>query len=219
MRALIFDFDGVLADTEELHRAAFDAVASTLGGACSRADYYGRFLGLPDRDCLAALCAQVGVTPDAQQLDLLVASKRQHFAQLSHTAVLYPGVPETLRRLHQHFLLAIASGAFRDEINAILERHQVRSLFRAVVAMEDVRAGKPAPDPYLQALRALGKQTAAPLSAAHCVVIEDSPHGITAAHAAGMRCVGVTTHHDRTVLAAADAIIASVAELRHEAGD
>jgi HAD superfamily hydrolase (TIGR01509 family) len=145
-----------------------------------------------------------------------VASKRKHFARLSHTAVLYPGVPETLHRLHEHFLLAIASGAFRDEINAILERHQVRSLFRAVVAMEDVRAGKPAPDPFLQALRALGEQTAAPLSAEQCVVIEDSPHGITAAHAAGMRCVGVTTHHDSTVLAAADAIIASVAELRHE---
>jgi beta-phosphoglucomutase len=214
VRALIFDFDGILADTEDLHCAAFHAVALTVGASCSRADYYERFLGLPDRDCLAALCAQAGRTPTARELDVLVAHKRERFAALSRAARLYPGVASTLRYLYDHVLLAVASGAFRDEIDTILERNQVRGLFRSVVAAEDVRVGKPAPDPFLHALRALGEHSRSRLSAAECVVIEDAPHGITAAHAAGMRCIAVTTNHDRTALAAADLIIASVGERR-----
>jgi HAD superfamily hydrolase (TIGR01509 family) len=218
VRALIFDFDGVLADTEDLHCAAFDAVARTIGTACSRADYYGRYLGLPDRDCLAALCAQAGLAPQPAQLDDLLARKRAHFAALAAAAALYPGVADTLRRLHERFILAIASGAFGDEIDAILERQGVRALFTAVVGAEDVRAGKPAPEPFVQALRAINARLRPALVPAQCLVIEDSPRGIEAAHAAGMRCVGVTTNHDRAALAAADAIIAQVSELQWEAG-
>jgi len=219
VRALIFDFDGVLAETEDLHCAAFQDVAATVGASCSRADYYEHFLGLPDRECLAALCARAGHVPTHQALDALVAHKRERYAALSHTAGLYPGVAQVLHDLHTRFLLAVASGAFRDEINAVLQRNQVMSLFRAVVGAEDVSAGKPAPDPFLHALRALAAQSAAPLSAAECLVIEDSPHGITAAHAAGMRCVGVTTSHPRAALAAADVIIAAVSELRGLRGE
>jgi beta-phosphoglucomutase-like phosphatase (HAD superfamily) len=218
----------VLADTEDLHCAAFHAVAMTLGTTCTRADYYARFLGLPDRDCLAALCAQAGIRPEPARLDALVARKRAEFAALSQAATLYPGVADVLARLHEHFVLAVASGAFRDEIDAILERHRVRALFTAVVGADDVRAGKPAPDPFLGALAAINTNLGrapghpatglhAPLTASECVVIEDSPRGIDAARAAGMRCIGVTTNHDAAALGQADAIIESVCHLRPEA--
>jgi beta-phosphoglucomutase len=217
VRTLIFDFDGVLADTEDLHCAAFAAVAATFGGTCPRADYFDRLLGLSDRDCLAALGAGAGVHFDAAQLDELVARKRAQFAVLSQEATLYPGVADTVWRLRKDFILAVASGAFRDEIDAILRRAGVQSLFTVVVGAEDVRAGKPAPDPFLEALCKINERAdlrQAPVSAAQCVVIEDSPRGIAAAHAAGMRCVAVTTNHDRAALAAADAIIEHVRELR-----
>jgi len=217
VRALIFDFDGVLADTEELHCAAFQAAVASVGITLVRDDYFRRYLGLPDRDCLAALCAQAGrrVTP-AEQEELFVR-KRAAFAQVSQDAQLYPGVAETLRRLHPNFTLAIASGAFRDEIEPILRRAGVRDLFAVLVGADDVCTGKPSPEPFLRALEAIRHSNGATVAAAECMVIEDSPNGVRAARAAGMRCVAVTTHHDRAALAAADAIIEHVTQLRPQA--
>lgn len=216
VRALIFDFDGVLADTEALHCAAFQTVAVGIGLTLTRDDYFRRFLGLPDRDCLAALCAQAGRLTTPAELDELCVRKRTEFARLAPTAQLYTGVAGALRRLHAHWTLAIASGAFRDEIEPILERANVRQLFSAVVGAEDVRAGKPAPDPFLRALAAIRGGNGTPIAAAECVVIEDSPNGIIAARAAGMHCVAVTTHHERAALAGADAVIEHVSLLRVE---
>jgi beta-phosphoglucomutase len=216
VRALIFDFDGVLADTEDLHCAAFQDTAAHAGLAFSRRAYYECFLGLPDRACLAAMYERQGMTPTAAQLDALVAYKRQQFAARAQTAGLYPGVADALRRLQQHFILAVASGAFGDEIAAILERAGVLQWFAALVGAEHVRAGKPAPDPFLEALRAIERNAHTTLSPAECLVIEDSPRGIAAAHAAGMRCVAVTTNHDRAALATADVIIEGVSALRPE---
>ncbi len=216
VRALIFDFDGVLADTEGVHCAAFQSALAGVGVVLSHDDYFERFLGLPDRDCLAAACAHAGVDATPARIETLLAHKRAAFARRAQTAGLYSGVAETLRRLHAHFILAIASGAFRDEIEPILERAQVRPLFSAVLGADDVSRGKPAPDPFLCALRALGATHDLQVSAAECIVIEDAPRGIEAAHAAGMRCIAVTTHHDRSALAAADAVITHVNQLRAE---
>jgi len=215
-RAIIFDFDGVLADTEDLHCAAFQAVATSVGADLTLADYHRYYLGLPDRDCLAALCQRHGIPVGRDSLDRLVEQKRKEFGRLAGRASLYPGVTPVLRRLHARFTLAIASGAFRDEIEPILDRSGVRELFAAVVGAEDVRAGKPAPDPFLRALREINRRRRPPLAAAECVVIEDSLHGLAAARAAGMRCVAVTTHHPSDAMTEADAVIDHVSRLRAE---
>jgi len=216
VRALIFDFDGVLADTEELHCAAFQVAAAGVGITLVRDDYFQRYLGLPDRDCLAALCAQAGRRVTPAELEELFVCKRGAFARVSQDAHLYPGVADTLRRLHADFTLAIASGAFRDEIEPILDRAGVRHLFAAVVGADDVRTGKPSPEPFLRALDMIRHSNGATVAAEECMVIEDSPNGVQAARAAGMRCVAVTTHHDRAALATADAIIEHVTQLRAE---
>ncbi len=213
VRAVLFDFDGVLADTEDLHCAAFQAVAPSLGATLSREDYHRDYLGLPDRECLAALSRRGGVPADGAALDELVARKRRHFSRLAGAAGLYPGAVPALRRLHGRFVLAIASGAFRDEIEPILARAGVRELFDAVVGAEDVTAGKPAPDPFLRALREINRRRHLALAARQCVVVEDSLHGIAAARAAGMRCVAVTTHHPAGALGEADAVIEHVGRL------
>jgi beta-phosphoglucomutase len=215
-RAVLFDFDGVLAGTEPLHCAAFAAVASTASLPFSRQDYYDRFLGLPDRACLAALHAAAGRPWSERELDALLARKRAEFARLAQDAALYGGVAATLRRLHAVFILAVASGAWRDEIEPILVRAQVRSLFAAIIGAEDVRAGKPAPDPFLRALEAINRRHGTHLRPADCVVVEDAPLGIAAARAAGMACIAVTTHRDRTALAGADAFVADLNQLQPE---
>jgi len=109
----------------------------------------------------------------------------------------------------------VASGAFRDEIELILNRAGVRQLFVALVGADDVLHGKPAPDPFLAALGAINAHTGCDLAPADCLVIEDSPLGIAAARAAGMHCLGVATHHPPARLAA-DAVIAHLRELRLE---
>jgi HAD superfamily hydrolase (TIGR01509 family) len=216
VQALIFDFDGVLADTEALHCAAFQSAVGELGVQLSRTEYYERFLGLPDRACLTAVCAAAGRRADPGAIDALLVRKRAAFAAIAHNARLYPGVAAVLRRLHAHFIMAIASGAFRDEIDPILAADGVGPLFTAVVGAEDVAAGKPAPDPFLHAWRAVNRAHGDAVPVTACVVIEDSPHGIAAARAAGMRCIAVTTHHGAEALAGADAVIAHVTQLRVE---
>ena|SRR5579862_1787593 len=213
--ALVFDFDGVLADTEGLHCAAYQSVLADIGIQLLPAAYFEHFLGLPDRDCLMAACVREGQTPTAADIETLLAAKRARFAEHAASAALYPGVEAMLQRVHRHFALAIASGAFRDEIEPLLARAGVRALFAAIVGADDVRQGKPAPDPFVAAVQALNRDGVA-VSAAQCVAIEDSPRGIVAAHAAGMRCVAVSTSHRRSELAAADAIIDQVADLRPE---
>ena len=216
VQAVLFDFDGVLADTEHLHCDAFRAVAAHAGVPLSEHDYYQRYLGLPDRECLTALFAAAGRRRTAVELAALLRRKREEFARRMPEAALYPGAAAALRRLHEHFLLAIASGAFREEIAPILERAHVATLFCAVIGADDVHAGKPDPEPYLRALQAINAGQRRPISPAACVVIEDAPLGIRAARAAGMQCIAVTTHHEPAALADADAVIAAVSQLRAE---
>jgi len=212
-RLVIFDFDGVLADTEDLHCEAFLDVLREEGAAFSREDYYQRYLGLPDAACLASALAARGRASDEARVEALVQRKRAAYALRAPRARLYPGAAELVRRLHRRHLLAIASGAFREEITTVLERGEVGDRFAAIVAAEDVARGKPAPDPFLRALAEVNRARDTPLAAAQCLVVEDAPHGIDAAHAAGMRCVAVATNHGRASLAHADAVLGELREI------
>jgi beta-phosphoglucomutase-like phosphatase (HAD superfamily) len=222
--ALIFDFDGVLADTEGLHCAAFQAVAAEIGITLKEKDYYEKYLGLLDADCFKTLLRDASVELDEGSLADLVSRKGRAFAALSQSARLYPGAVETLQQLHRKFLLAIASGAFRGEIEPILEREGVRDLFCAIVGADDIERGKPAPDSFLRVMDLINQAPTTavsgsvrpldrPVRAQNCVVIEDSPRGIAAAHAAGMCCIAVATGHDRAALAEADLIIDEIGAL------
>ena len=214
--AVIFDFDGVLADTEPLHCRAFQFAADSIGQSLSPAEYYGQFLGLTDRECLAALCQRRQVAPTTEIFDSLLQRKRRRYAELLDGATLFAGVAEVLREVRALAVLAIASGAFRDEIGMLLTRAGVADCFAAIVSAEDVQAGKPAPDGFLCALRRINAARAVTITPAQCVVVEDSPRGIAAAQAAGMGCIGVTTTQSRAALAAADVIIDHTRNLRRD---
>lgn len=210
---LIFDFDGVLADTEDLHFAAFAAALGSEGVDLRRDTYYRRYLGLPDEASIETALVDAGRAPSPSALRHLLERKRREYARRAPQARLYPGVAELLRELRLRHLLAVASGAYREEIAVVLERAGVGELFSAVVSAEDVSRGKPAPEPFLCALEAVNRAAARSLGPARCVVIEDAPLGVQAARAAGMRCIAVTTSHDRAALAAADAVIDDVLQL------
>jgi beta-phosphoglucomutase len=208
IRAVVFDFDGVLADSEPLHLAAYQEVFSSLGVELTRVDYYDSYLGYDDEGVFRKLAATHGWRLDDTRLAALIAEKSRVFEHaLSRTDVLYDGAARCIERLAEGFPLGIASGAFRHEIERILERARLRHYFRFIVAAGDTPAGKPSPDPYVRAAELHG---AAPSS---CLAIEDSRWGIESAKAAGLKCIGLATTYPASELTGADCIIQALDEL------
>jgi beta-phosphoglucomutase len=209
IRALIFDCDGTLVDNEPLHFRALVEALRPEGIALTSAEYQA-LTGLPDPDAVRTVLSKAGKDASADRVAALVAAKRAAYARsLAAGAAPVPGVADFLRKAAPTYLLAVASGAWRDEVHPILEGLGVRPLFRAVVTAEDCPKGKPDPAPFLAALAALNASSPAPeppLTARDCLVFEDSPHGVAAARAAGMRSVALTTSHTGDALVDADLV-------------
>jgi HAD superfamily hydrolase (TIGR01509 family) len=208
IRAIVFDFDGVLADSEPLHLATYQEVFSELGVTLTREDYYATYLGLDDEGVFRTIAAAQGWEMDAGRIAALVAQKSRVFDLLiADRNVLYPGAAECVERLGAVFPLGIASGALKHEIQTILTNARLDRHFRFIVASGDTLSSKPAPDPYVQAA-ALHK-----LPAGQCVAIEDSRWGIASAKGAGMKCVGITHTYPAPELATADLVIDALDQL------
>jgi beta-phosphoglucomutase len=215
--AVVFDFDGVLADSEPLHLRGFQAVLHRRGLAVPADDYYDRFLGYNDEDALVAMSEQYGWALSRADVQRIVAEKMKEMARLlASPAVLFAGAAACVRRLGARLPLAIASGAQRDEIELVLRANDLYSEFRAIVASGDTARSKPSPDPYARAVALLqtsGAVADAPEVTARCVAIEDSQWGIQSAQAAGLRCVAITTSYPAAALEGADAVIDRLEEL------
>ena len=214
IRAVIFDFDGVLADTERLHLGAFQEAFGARGWTLAEAAYFERYLGYGDLELIETFTQDHGLSLGEDDRAAIEAAKSEAFrARLASGNVLYPEAAACVMRLGHRFRLAIASGALRAEIVDILNAGDLRRHFPVVVGADDVRHSKPAPDPYLKAAAGLGVDPAV------CVAVEDSRWGIEAARAAGMRTVAITTTLPAAALSAADRIIHSLAELTPDVVD
>ena len=205
LKAIIFDFDGVLADTEPLHFRMFQQVLQEEGLPLSERDYYEKYVGFDDRGCFHAILSAHGRDAAPETIHRLVERKAAvMLGHLTTTRVVYPGAVEFVKSVAGRHRLAIVSGALRHEIELILKTAGMRDDFEHITAAEDVQDGKPAPDGYLHALHSLNRH--APLLASECLVIEDTLFGIQAAHAAGMRCVAIPTTYPPDRLGIADAV-------------
>ena len=217
----MFDFDGVLADSEPLHLRAAQAVLQADGIELNERDYLERYLGYDDAGMFRAIAADQGRTMNEEQIGGLVDAKTKAWMSLvSDSSVLFPGAADCVRRCAAHSPLAIASGALYDEIDLMLSRASLRACFAAIASASDGVRGKPAPDLYLLALAKLRDvQTAAggpsslPLVGHDCVAIEDSRWGIEAARAAGLRCVAVTHTYLADELRDADLVVGSLDDI------
>jgi HAD superfamily hydrolase (TIGR01509 family) len=210
--AVIFDFDGVLADTERLHLAAFRDVFASRGWALDDDAYFNRYMGYDDAGLFRAYAADGGFAIDGRELAAMVEGKGVAFRRhLGSGHVLYPGAVDCLTRLAARYELAVASGALRAEIVDILTAGGVLQRFRTIVGAEDVTSMKPAPDPYLTAASRLGVEPR------RCVAIEDSRWGLESATKAGLRTIGITTTSSAATLKQAHHVIAHLDELTVEA--
>jgi beta-phosphoglucomutase len=212
LRAIVFDFDGVIANSEPLHFRAFRDVLADEGLQLSEADYYAKYLGFDDVGAFQAVAAHCGVAWGPERIAPLVARKARRMEELERDqSVLFPGAADAIRRLAASCPLAIASGAIRAEILRVLERERLAGYFSAIVGAEDTRASKPAPDPYLRAVGLLAAAAGEPLDPAECVAIEDSRWGLESARAAGLRTVAVThTYAAELLTSSADTVVAGL---------
>jgi beta-phosphoglucomutase len=207
--AVLWDVDGTLVDTAELHFQAWVALAREIGKPFTRADFAGTF-GWRNPEIIPKL---FGIHDDPERVAQLGERKEHLYREEAKNGVsLLPGVGALLESIEaQGGLQAIGSSAPRHNIDLILELTRTASLFAAVISMEDTSRGKPHPDVFLQGAKRLG------IEPSRCIVLEDAPVGIQAAKAGGMRAVGVTFvgHHSEEKLrsAGADVVVPSLDQI------
>jgi beta-phosphoglucomutase len=215
IRAIIFDLDGTLADSEELHFDAFNTVLRPHGISISRLDYFSRLVGYDDRGCFSLLLHE-HQKPGSDTLvaELITQKTRVYQAMISDKPVLFPGAAEFVRQCADRFPLTMVTGTLLAEAEMILHKAQLRSLFVDIVAAEDVERGKPEPDGFNAALGRLGfiLRPHPSIVAAECLAIEDTAAGIQSARRAGMRVLAVAQTVTAARLAEADLVRSSLAE-------
>jgi HAD superfamily hydrolase (TIGR01509 family) len=217
LRAIIFDFNGVIVDDEMTHFLAFQQVLRRHGLSLTKEQYYGRYLGMDERACATALLKNLQGRNDPALVQLIAEQKAALFNSL--TAVrkppLFPGVVEFVRQASERYRLAIASGGRRGQIEFALRDTPIERYFAAVVSAEETPIGKPDPAIYLAALERLNACKPPPqplIEPAECLVIEDSLAGIQSARRAGMKVMAVATTYTRDALSPANVCIGDLNE-------
>jgi beta-phosphoglucomutase len=213
--AIIFDFDGVITDSEILHLRSFNRVLAQFGIEISTKDYYKDYLGFTDVDCFQLVARKSRLGLDDQEIKNLVKQKNHIFAELAKTeGRIIEGVRDFLEMLKQNNVpMAICSGAVLAEIALILEEARLRSFFEVIVSAEDVKKGKPDPEGFLLSLQKLNHEGHTQIESDQCIVIEDSHWGLKAGKAAGMHTIAVTNSYDAEQLAVAEKIVTQLSEL------
>ncbi len=209
VRAIVFDFDGVLADSEPLHLRSYQDILEPHGVKLDQKTYCDRYLGFDDEGAFRQIAADYGLLLGDEEIELLMLEKSRRFeALVSGADVLYPGAAACARTLAATWPIGVASGALRHEIELMLRGAGLLGAFKFIVAAGETDRTKPAPDPYLRAAELHGVPPGA------CVAIEDSRWGLQSARTAGMRTIAITHTYPRdTLLVDADVVVDSLAEI------
>jgi len=205
--AVLFDFDGIIVDSERLHWAAFNKVLEPIGKPISWPDYIETYIGFDDRDAFKTVFPILG----KDSLNVLIEAKAVAFQELleSDGAAALPGAVELIQSLSGNIPLAICSGALREDILPILGKLGVENAFDTIVTADDTHISKPDPAPYKLAMQKLGVTRG--------LAIEDTPAGIASAKGAGLKVLAVTNSYPSEFLTQADAVVTSLEDLTLDA--
>ncbi len=210
LRAVIFDFDGVIVDSEPLHFGSLRDALAPEGIRLDEDEYKSAYLAYDDRGAIRLALERHGIAWDAARLEAIAKRKAADFERLLPAVPFLPGSRELVRALAAEIPVGIASGALRAEIQAILRAGGLLEAFSAIVGADDVLHGKPDPEPYLVAMQRLPVPDLRP---EQCLVFEDAVPGILAARAAGMTVVAVTNSYPAAKLSLAHRVLDSLAGL------
>ncbi len=225
LRAILFDFNGVLVDDEPIHLEIFQRVLAEEGIPLSAEEYYSRYLGLDDRACFAAVLASAGETATVPRLMRLIARKASYYQERIRRDgyPFYPGAAGLVAALAAGGrMLGVVSGALREEVEGALRQAGIFDRFKVLITAEDVSEGKPSPEGYLRALEALNSLPPLPERLFHpheVLAVEDSPAGLAAAADIGLATLGIAHSFSAHRLRGADAVAGSLQELTPESLD
>lgn len=213
--AVIFDFDGVISDSELMHWQGFNQVLGEFGVNIPKDEYYDKYLGYTDTELVERVMAEANIDMDAAAIERLISDKAAVFTGLIKSADhIIDGVDALLAELGRSGIpMAIYSGASAADIDAMLAGSELKHFFSVIVSADDVSRGKPDPQGYLLALEGLNRGLGLDILPCQSVVIEDSHWGIEAARAAGMHVVAVTNSYGAEELAAAEKIVSTLRDL------
>ncbi|MCD6174472.1 MAG: HAD family phosphatase [Planctomycetes bacterium] len=202
LKAVIFDFDGVIADSEALHYKALNAVLNRYGVDVPKEVHWQKYLGYSDRENIEAVNVDYGMEWDSARVQVLIDEKKVVFDELIVSgSIIIDGVAVFIQRLIDAGIRrAVCSGALRSDIDLMLAGTDFKHAFEVIVTADDVTHGKPDPKGYLMVMDKLNQNGTDPIEANQCVVIEDSHWGLEAAAAAEMQPVAVTNTYSRSEL-------------------
>lgn len=197
-KAVIFDMDGVLVDSMPYHADAWVAVFAEVGIHINRQDIYD-IEGSNHEGIIRLVFRKAERTPTPEDFKVLAKKKMEIFTKINKVTV-FPGIYECLEFLKNKCLLGVVSGSDRAVVMEMLLRF-FPGTFDAVVTGNDVKEGKPAPEPYLKAVGMLKVEKD------ECIVIENAPLGVESAKRAGLFCIGIPTYIEAQRLKGADVVI------------
>jgi HAD superfamily hydrolase (TIGR01509 family) len=218
IKAIFFDFNGVIIDDETIQMKAYQEVLRGHEIALTEELYFGA-LGMDDKTFVQSMFAHAQKPlPDPVLESVLGAKTDLHRQMIEDELPLFPGVLTFLKAASRHFALGLVSMANKLEVGYVFQRANLTPLFSVIVTAEDASVCKPAPDCYLAGLTKLNDlrqhERKLPLLASECLAIEDSPPGIQSARAAGMHTLGITNTVSADALrnAGAEVVSASLAD-------
>lgn len=214
--AVIFDFDGVIVDTEPVHWKAFREVLGPLGIPFPWEEYADRYMGFDDRDAFREAFRVHGREMAEERLPELIAAKSRAFHEILREGVRpFPGAVSLIETIHSRGIpLAVSSGALRSDIDPILATLGIAGCFARIVSADEVSRSKPDPESYRLAWSDLRRRFPGALtSPANSLAIEDTPAGIESAKGAGLSVLAVAGSHSGEELAGADRVVGSLEEV------
>ena len=208
IRAVIFDFDGVIADTENLHFASYQEILEPKGLGFTYEEYAARYMAFDSFGCMHQRAEDLGHPADEATIRSWVEEKNQAYEGILATTTIppLPGALEAVRLAASRGPVAVCTGAVLLDIAPLLNVYDLEDLLSAVVTADDVKVSKPDPESYALACSRLG------MPAEDCLAIEDTPGGLQSARGAGCQTLGVTTTHTEDQLRPyADRVISTLA--------
>lgn len=219
--AVLFDFDGVLVNSEPLHFQAFREVLATEHLELTEEEYYRELIGFDDKGAFRHFYHKRNQELTPRTFLSLMTRKSRVMMDLIYRKqfAALPGVEEFVRTLWRRCPLAICSGALREEIEAMLEGIALRDCFPIITAAEDVAVGKPDPSGYLQTMASVGARIGRKLQPADCLIVEDAPTVIHSVRKEGFPVLAVATSYDADHLREAQWVVKTLepAEVRRAA--
>jgi beta-phosphoglucomutase family hydrolase len=204
--AVIFDMDGVLADTGSIHYQSWVKIAKEIGKKFSKEFFKSTF----GRQSIPIIRNLVGTDVDEDLVRKWADLKEKYYREMVRNNIVpLPGVLRLLKELNElKFKLAVGSSGPPENVDLLLNSLEIAHYFDIVITASDVKNGKPAPDVFLIASKKLK------ITPSNCIVIEDAPVGIEAAKNAGMKCIALETTHPTKELLAADLVISDLSKIR-----